>query len=158
MVEARSHPHQQQPWAWVKTLIGIALCLLLTSCSGGQPSISLAPTQEIIRKAIALQVQHSQTALSKQLEAVTPNLTIRHIQVDQLESLYLAKLPTYHLQGHYDLNFALPDQTLEQIGNSFDIYLQRQREGKTWRWLSPEILPAEKKLDQPQHWLSYRVY
>ncbi|MEA5419932.1 hypothetical protein VB712_11935 [Spirulina sp. CCNP1310] len=158
MVEARSHPHQQKPWAWVKTLIGIALCLLLTSCSGGQPSISLAPTQEIIRKAIVLQVQQSQTALSAQLQAAIPDLTIRHIKVDQLESLYLAKLPTYHLQGHYDLSLELPDQTLDQNRNSFDIYLQRQREGKTWRWLKPEILPSEEKQGQPEHWLTYRVY
>lgn len=158
MVEARSHPHQQNPSAWVKTLIGITLCLLLTSCSGGQPSISLAPSSEIIRKAIVLQVQHSQTALSAQLQAATPNLNIRHIKVDQLESLYLAKLPTYHLQGHYDLSLELPDQTLDQNRNSFDIYLQRQREGKTWRWLKPEILPSEEKSGQPEHWLTYRVY
>lgn len=158
MVEARSHQHTQQPWAWAKALILMALCLLLTSCGGGQPSISLAPTSEIIRKAIVLQVQHSQTALSAQLQAATPDLTIRHIKVDQLESQYLAKLPTYHLQGHYDLSFELPDQTLEQTGNSFDIYLQRQREGKTWRWLKPEILPSEENPGEPKHWLTYRVY
>ncbi|TVQ57121.1 MAG: hypothetical protein EA366_09135 [Spirulina sp. DLM2.Bin59] len=158
MVGARSHPHIAKPRNWAKALIGIILCLLLTSCSGGRPSISLAPTPEIIRKAIVLQVQHSQTALSAQLKTAPPNLKIRHIKVDQVESLYLAKLPTYHLQGHYDLSFELPDQILEQSRNSFDIYLQRQREGKTWRWLRPEISSTEENPPQPQHWLTYRVY
>ncbi len=136
----------------------VALLFTLTACGGGSPSVSLSPNSDTIKKAIILQVKHSQTALSQQLNATNPNLRISHIKVRQLDSQYLAKLPTYHLQGRYDLDLELPTQTVKQSGNSFDIYLQRQREGKTWRWLQPERTDAEETDGTVQHWLTYLIH
>ncbi|MDB9502365.1 hypothetical protein PN441_04715 [Spirulina major CS-329] len=117
--------------------------------------MSLSPNSDTIKKAIILQVKHSQNAISQQLNAANPNLRISHIKVRQLDAQYLAKLPTYHLQGRYDLDLELPTQTVKQSGNSFDIYLQRQREGKTWRWLQPKDQDAEGTV---QHWLTYLIH
>jgi len=44
-------------------------------------------------------------------------------------------LPAYHLQGDYDLTLRLPHQKDTKQHNNFDLYLQRQIEGKTWRLL-----------------------
>ncbi len=134
------------------------LLLTLTACGGGSPSVSLSPNSDTIKKAIILQVKHSQSAISQQLNAANPNLRISHIKVRQLDAQYLAKLPTYHLQGRYDLDLELPTQTVKQSGNSFDIYLQRQREGKTWRWLQPESQDSEAAEGMAQHWRTYLIH
>lgn len=143
---------------FVQSFCLILLFLTLTACGGRSPSVSLSPSGDTIKKAIILQVKHSQTALSQKLNATNPNLHISHVKVRQLDSQYLAKLPTYHLQGRYDLELELPTQTVKQSGNSFDIYLQRQREGKTWRWLQPEHPSAEEAGESVQHWLTYLIH
>lgn len=133
--------------------MALLLSVFLVACGQSTPPISLAPTQETIRRAIALQVQQTQQQLSEQLAATTPDLKIAHINVQVIDPLFLGQLPTYHLQGSYDLDVTLPNQAVTQEANEFDLYLQRQQEGKTWRWLSPEQSDAE----TAQRWRSYRV-
>lgn len=139
---------------WRRMIVVILLSVFLVACGSNKPPISLAPTQEIIQRAIALQVQQTQQKLSEQLAATTPDLKISHINVQVIDPLLLGQLPTYHLQGRYDLNVALPNQAVTQEANEFDLYLQRQQEGKTWRWLKPEQTEAE---TATQRWRSYRV-
>ncbi|MGB0563360.1 MAG: hypothetical protein ACPGVO_16380 [Spirulinaceae cyanobacterium] len=147
-------------------LISVVLAILLVGCGPATPSISLAPTQAIIKRAIALQVEQSQAQLSEQLEATHPGLKITHLAVRAIDPLELGHLPTYHVQGRYDLDVTLPNQAVTQEANEFDLYLQRQPEGKTWRWLKPERSDsngsdAEDRengdLEQPTRWRSYRV-
>ncbi|NJL00469.1 MAG: hypothetical protein HC910_07815 [Spirulinaceae cyanobacterium SM2_1_0] len=134
-------------------LLAFILSVLLVGCGMAQPPRGLAPGGEIVRRAIALQLEHKQTQLSKQLAATHPNLDIRHVKVAGFEPLYLGRLATYHLQGTYDLHIQLPDREIDQKANDFDIYLQRQREGKSWRWLNREATAAA---DAPR-WSSYLV-
>lgn len=131
----------------------LLLGLLLVACGPATPPLSLTPTQDIIQRAIALQIERSQQQLSEQLAATDPGLKISHIKVQTIDPIYLGQLPTYHLQGRYDLELMLPNQDVTQEANEFDLYLQRQREGKTWRWLKPERSGEEGK----QRWVSYRV-
>ncbi len=125
---------------WYQPLLALILILLLSACSGSTEAPSeFAPPGEIVQKAIALQLEQTQQQLSQQLQVVSPILEIRQIKVKNLESLVIAQLPTYHLQGTYNLKLKLPRQQVKQKNNPFDLYLQRQAEGKTWRLLKRQV-------------------
>jgi hypothetical protein len=117
--------------------------------------VSLAPSQEIIQRAIALQVQQTQEKLSEQLTAAVPEIKISQVKLKTLEGLYVGHLPTYHLHGRYTLELTLPNQDVKQSANDFDLYLQRQAEGKTWRWLQPA---DPENPEHPHRWLTYRIH
>ncbi len=140
-------------WRWVFQGLALGLVLLLVGCGAAQPPRSLAPDRDLVRQAIALQVQQAETQLSQQLAADNPEFEIRNVKIAGFEPLYLAQLATYHLKGTYDLHIQLPDRETTQSGNQFDIYLQRQREGKTWRWLNRET----SETDGRPRWTSYLV-
>jgi len=103
-----------------------------------------------VSKAIARQIAAQYADLSEQLDTAVPELAISGIAVKLVETMKMGKLPTYHLQGTYNLQLDLPSQQVQQQ-NPFDIYLQRQAEGKTWRLLRREEGEEEK-------WLSYSLY
>lgn len=138
---------------WLQGILSLVLILLLVGCSGGKPPLSLAPKGEWVKKAIALQVRQSQDLLSENLKATNPDINISGISIKAIEPIYMAHLATYHITGSYNLEIDLPNQTVTQKGNIFDIFLQRQKEGKTWRWLKREILNS----GEDEMWTSYLV-
>ena len=139
---------------WYQRIFAVILIGLLTACGAATPPVSLAPVGHIVKQAILLQLQQTEQKLSDQLLASDPKLEITHVKIKQLEPLYLAKLATYHLQGSYTLNIHLSDHKVTQKDNLFDIYLQRQKEGKTWRWLKKE---SESEDSEP-NWRSYLIH
>jgi len=138
---------------WLKTGLAIAFLIVLTACGATSPSVTLAPGGEIVQKAIALQIERSQQQLSQQLQASHPTLKIAKVNVKEIEPLWIGKLPTYHFLGTYTLKIELPNQNVKQ-NNEFDIYIQRQKEGKTWRWLKPE----KSDPDAEPQWFSYSIH
>ncbi|MGF1539180.1 MAG: hypothetical protein ACFCU5_01810 [Pleurocapsa sp.] len=116
----------------------IIIILLLNSCGWRTPPTELAPNGEIVKKAIALQLSQTEQTLAKQLSLTAPEINISNIRVQKLQPLFIAKLPTYHLQGKYNLKLKLTRRQITQNNNSFDVYLQRQAEGKTWRLLKKD--------------------
>lgn len=130
----------------------ILVILLLNGCSFYTPPKELAPSGEIVKSAIALQLEQTEQTLAKQLNLASPRLNISNIRVNQLNPLFIANLPTYHLKGKYNLKLKLSRRQIEQKNNAFDVYLQRQAEGKTWRLL-------RKKLDENNstQWSSYLI-
>jgi hypothetical protein len=135
-------------------ILAAVLTLLFTSCSLGAPPIELAPQGDIVKKAIALQLKLTEANISEQLNTTDPQLAIKNIRVEQIEPIFIAKLAAYHLQGSYSLNIKLPRQKVEQKDNQFDIYIQRQSEGKTWRLLKTE---KRNEKDLPNQWSSYLI-
>lgn len=117
----------------------IIIIFLLSGCSYGTPPKELAPTGEIVKNAIALQLEQTEQNLAKQLNLASPEINISDIRVKQLKPLFIAELPTYHLQGKYNLKLKLSRRQIKQKNNTFDVYLQRQAEGKTWRLLRKEL-------------------
>ncbi|TVQ48921.1 MAG: hypothetical protein EA365_00785 [Gloeocapsa sp. DLM2.Bin57] len=130
-------------------LLSLSIVLMLTGCSGPTPSLGFAPDGTIINKAIALALEQTQASLSEQLTTNLPTTEISNINVDELEPLYVGKLPTYHLRGTYVLKLQLSENNTEKQTNEFDIYVQRQIEGKTWRLL--------KKQPDREEWFSYSL-
>lgn len=114
----------------VRSLLAVLLIGLLTACGSG---IS-APNKQLVRQAIALQVSQTQQALTQQLRLPqAPKFEIKQVAIASQEPLVIENLPAFHIQGTYDLNLQLPSHPVTQQSNPFDVYLQRQAEGKTWR-------------------------
>ncbi len=107
----------------------LVIALLLTSCSSGEPN------REIAEKAIALQTRQ----LQQQLQQNVDKLDISHVNITQKQPLSIDKLAGYRIQGTYDFTIKLPKQQLSKQQNPFDLYLQRQKEGKTWRLALPKM-------------------
>jgi hypothetical protein len=123
---------------FVLTTILISLSSLIVACNSPTPPTEFAPDVEIVEKAIVLQLSQNFQRLSNQLNTTLPQLKINQIQVKQLDSILVAQLFTYHLQGTYNLKLMFSRQIKEQKNNRFEIYLQRQIEGETWRLLKRE--------------------
>lgn len=106
----------------------VIIAIALISCGQKTPAMELAPDRQIIKRAIAIEIEKTEQALSQQLEAFVPKLKISDLRVEKIEPIYIAKLPTYHLQGKYNLKLKLPRRQATQTDNSFELYLQRQTE------------------------------
>ncbi|WGT67383.1 hypothetical protein [cyanobacterium endosymbiont of Epithemia clementina EcSB] len=138
---------------FVLTTILISLSSLIVACNSSTPPTEFAPDGEIVKKAIVLQLTQNFQGLSNQLNTTLPQLKINQIQVKQLDSILVAQLSTYHLQGTYNFKLMFPRQVKEQKKNQFDIYLQRQIEGETWRLLRREYNLSYDTLQ----WKSYLI-
>jgi hypothetical protein len=136
-----------------RAIAAVILIFLLASCSTPKPPLEFAPEGEIIQKAIAMQITQTQQGIGQQLKASSPDAEVSQIVVKKIEPVVVGTLPTYHLKGTYNLTLALPRQKVTQKNNRFDLYLQRQIEGKTWRLL-------KRKFDvntQENSWASYII-
>jgi hypothetical protein len=138
---------------WLKSILMLVLVLMITACQSQSAPQEFAPSGEIVKKAIAFQFERAQRQLSQQLKAEPPSFDISQINVKQLDPIVVADLPTYHLQGTYQLQLNLRHQPVTQRKNPFDLYLQRQSEGETWRLLikNPNLA------DQTSPWASYLI-
>jgi hypothetical protein len=121
----------------LRIILTVIFLIGFTGCGTNTPSLGLAPSKSLVQKAIALQVSQTQHQLSQQLQSSPPKIEVTQVKLKQLEPLFIEGLPTYHVWGTYNLKLELPQQVTQQK-NPFDVYLQRQQEGKTWRLLLPQ--------------------
>jgi hypothetical protein len=91
-----------------------------------------------VQKAIAFGLEQTQQKLSQQLDLDFQGFEIKRLSITQEQPLTIENLPAFHVQGSYDLIVKLPKRRLTQPKKTFDVYLQIQQEGKTWRLLIPE--------------------
>ncbi|WP_040656522.1 lipocalin/fatty-acid binding family protein [Rubidibacter lacunae] len=136
---------------WPISAIAIVLALMLVACGSGTPPLGFAPGKGLVRQAIALQLQLTGDRLARQLDAERPAAIVRRVRIRDMEPVYVASLPTYHVRGTFALKLDLPQQPVEQTNNDFDLYLQRQSEGKTWLLLSRQTADSENEAQ----WTSY---
>jgi len=146
----------------IKLIFILLLVVVLTACGGNTPPKGLAPGQDLIKHAIARQLTLTEDHLNRQLDRSTPtDFEVKNLKVKTLNPLYIADLPTYEVSGTYTLKLNLPRQEITQEKNEFDIYLQRQAEGKTWRLLIQDKASTEnsnqKSEKQVTIWKSYLV-
>jgi hypothetical protein len=138
----------------MRQFLVLILIILLTGCAGANPPREFAPDGNIIKQALMLQLTRFEQRLSEELMADHPQIEINQIKIDLLDPLFMGKLPTYHLHGKFNLILDLPNQDVKQNNNEFDLYLQRQKEGKTWRLLRQE---SDKDRDDFV-WRSYSLF
>jgi hypothetical protein len=135
------------------SLITALLLFFLTACGSPTPPTEFAPDGETVSKALLLQVRHASDRLSESLKVDRPEIKIDKIDVRTLEPVYVGDLAAYHLRGEYDLILKLPRQKNTRQRNDFELYLQRQIEGKTWRLLER----SADENDAETRWRSYLV-
>jgi hypothetical protein len=125
------------------------ILVFLTACS----SIVLLPTYDLVQKAIALQVEQTQQQLSQKLDLDFQAFDIQGLSITQQKPLTIENLPAYRVRGTYNLIVKLPKRSFTQAQKPFELYLQIQKEGKSWRLLLPD------KNSQNTHpiWRSYLI-
>lgn len=130
--------------ALLRVVLVVLLAVSLTACGGRLPDRSL------VEKAIALQFSQTQLELARQLgvpTATQPSFSLEGIKIDSRQPLKINGLKGYRMEGSYTLKLTYPDRTLVQRRNPFEVYLQRQVEGKTWRLARPQ-LPTDDNQDE----------
>lgn len=137
----------------IKGILIILFSLTLTACQTGNAPLEFAPDGQIVKEAIALQLGQRLNPLSEQLNAEKPDLDISNINVKNIDTVIISNLPSYHLTGTYNLKLMLPRRQVKQNQNKFDVYLQRQAEGKTWRLLSKDNKTSSGEVS----WKSYLI-
>ncbi|WP_414551646.1 hypothetical protein [Anabaena sp. CCY 0017] len=133
----------------VRLFVTVILLALLTACG----SIGLLPTTQLVQKAIALQVEQTQQQLNQKLDLDFQGFEIKRLKIQQEQPLTIQSLPAFRVRGTYDLILNLPKRQLKQLQQPFEVYLQIQQEGKSWRLL----LPAKDNPDSPKSWRSYLI-
>ncbi len=131
-------------------LIFTAIVLVLLTACGID---GLEPSHQIVQRAITLQVEQTQQQLSQQLGLSVKGWEINRVAVMKQEPLVVQDLSAYHIQGTYNVTLKLAKRRVTQEQNEFDIYLQRQKEGKTWRL----ALPASTFKDTAPIWRTYLI-
>jgi len=125
---------------WIAVLIG-----LLTACGVSGVPLSI----QLVEKAIALQLNLTQQQLHLQPE----QFKIARLEITDVEPLEIQKLPAYHVWGTYNLTVKLLGHRVTQQQNPFSVYLQLQKEGKTWRLARPQSTSK----DNNPTWLTYLI-
>lgn len=121
----------------LRGICAIALVMLLTACG----AVGQVPGKDLVEQAIALQLNQVQQELSQQLHLDDSLTDIKIIRVAITEQLPLKinNLSAFHILGSCDYTVKLPDHSVSQREIPFEVYLQRQQEGKTWRVAYPKI-------------------
>lgn len=133
----------------IRFVFTVILLILVTACT----SLALLPTPELVQKAIAIQLEQTQQQLNQQLDLNFQKFNIQRISITQQQPLTIENLPAYRVQGNYDFTVKLPKRSFQQLEKPFEVYLQIQKEGKSWRLLIPE-----KNRQNPQSkWQSYLI-
>lgn len=97
------------------------------------------PDRGVVERAIAIQINPAQIHLSQRLLQSQPRLDITKVKIRQGEIIVVENLPTYHLRGSYQVNLSLPKHRFRQ-NQPFDIYIQQQKQNKSWRLLVPNSI------------------
>ncbi|MBH8551725.1 hypothetical protein I8751_04910 [Nostocaceae cyanobacterium CENA357] len=133
----------------VRLVFTAILLVLLTACG----SIGLLPNSQLVQKAIALRLSQTQQQLNQQLDLDFQGFEIKHLSITQEQPLTIQNLPAFRVRGTYDLIVKLPKRQLTQPQQPFEVFMQIQQEGKTWRLLLPD---KDGKTTQPT-WRSYLI-
>jgi len=107
----------------------VLLALTIASCDRLNPNADLPLEAALLRQA-----QFGQAQLVGQLRFDRePTLRVRHIRTRSRRDLDIQGYPSYAVRGTYDLELAFPSRTLTRKRQPFELYLQPQAEGTTWR-------------------------
>ncbi|GAB4464419.1 MAG: hypothetical protein OHK0037_18380 [Elainellaceae cyanobacterium] len=137
----------------LRRLLAILLAFVLTACS----SVS-GPGRDVVERAIALQFSQTQEDLIQLLnprDPTFPPFTISNVKITDEQGLQIANLRGFRVRGTYDVTLEFPGRNVTQKANPFEIYLQRQIEGKTWRLARRQTNP--KNQADAESWVTQLV-
>jgi hypothetical protein len=126
------------------------MCILLLTACGSVPSAAqLGLDEAVVKQAITLQLREKEKVISQYLSTNRPEIEINQIKINKIKSTVINNLSVLQVRGTYNLMLNLSRHPATQKQNDFELYLQRQIEGKTWRLL---------KQDNQGIWLTYSIY
>lgn len=119
----------------VRVICAIALAILLTACG----TLGQGPGKDLVEQALILQLEQVQQELSQQLRLgeQSTEFKINRIAISTQTPLTINNLAAFHIVGSCNYTVKLPDHAIPQRKIPFEVYLQRQQEGKTWRVAFP---------------------
>lgn len=126
----------------LRKILAITLVFLLTTLTAC--GVAVGPPHDLVERAIALQFSQTEEELIQVLYPGTsqfPPFSIDHMRITDQKPLKIDELRSYRIRGTYDLTLAFPDRAITQRDNPFEVYLQRQVEGKTWRLARRQLAP-----------------
>lgn len=115
--------------------------------------VSIAdPNHQLVERAIGQQLRQTQAELNQQLRLkVQPtDLQIRRVAIAEQTPLMIEDLQAFRVRGTYNVTIKLATRQVKQQ-NPFEVYLQRQQEGKTWRLARLEVNENGEPLWVTQH-------
>ncbi|MDP5338079.1 MAG: hypothetical protein NWQ28_05825 [Nodularia sp. (in: cyanobacteria)] len=133
----------------VRFLVTGFLVVFLVGCG----TVGLLPSTGLVQKAIALQVEQTRQQLNEKLDLDFQGFEVKGLKIRQEQPLTIESLPAFQVRGTYDLILNLPKRQLKQLQQPFEVYLQIQQEGKSWRLL----VPALDSKNSQKTWRSYLI-
>lgn len=118
-------------WQGLGRWLGLSLvAIALAACS----AVPIFFDTDLVADAISLQLEQTQSQLTSQLRlSEAPTWSVDRVKVRENAPVMIQDLPGYHLRGTYRLTIELPRGTVTRPKQPFDLYLQGQKEGKSWR-------------------------
>ena len=98
-----------------------------------------------------MKLERKYDRVSQKLDTKKPKYKITNIKVNKIEPTIKFSLPTYHLEGQYKLILKNDRTKQKKVISTFQIDLQRQSAGQTWRLIIPE------KYHQTIKYYSYKI-
>ena len=123
---------------WLDLLVALLTLVAGIFILSYSPSLQL-PT-DLVRQAIVLQLTQANEILTQQLglaDQEVANFQVDNLIITQEKSITIQNLPALQVRGTYNLTVNSPKQRVKKFRNPFEIYLQVQAEGKTWRLARP---------------------
>lgn len=132
-------------------LLNTILLVFLTACSS---TPIMQPDRQLVQKALAVQLSQAQQQVSQKLHLSSPlQLEINRLQIKQQQQLKIGNLSAYRVTGTYDRTLQISQRRVTQAKSPFEVYLQLQQEGKTWRL----AIPQNNDKDKIQTWRTYLI-
>jgi hypothetical protein len=126
------------------------LALLFAACT----DIAPFPTRQLVRQALVMQVSQTQAELTRQLHLVrSPDWEITRISIREETPMRIQNLSSFLVRGTYELRIDLPAKGVVRRQYPFELYLQRQKENKTWRLARP----LEQNRQGDSSWATYLI-
>jgi hypothetical protein len=143
----------------LRIIVSLVLVGLLSACNIQFSLGGFQPSRAIVQRAIAMQLNLTKTELTEHLRQHNLDRSrkldyeINRVVILNEEPVVIQDLIAYHIRGTYNLTFKLPDGRVTDRGNPFEIYLQLQKEAKSWRLARQQ---SSGKNDRPV-WASYLI-
>lgn len=143
----------------LKIILTLILVGLLSGCNIQFSLGGFQPNRAIVQRALDLELNLTKTELREHLRQHNlalnkkPDYEINRVVILNEEPVVIQDLIAYHIRGTYNLTFKSPDGRITDRGNPFDIYLQLQKEAKSWRLAKQK---SSGKNDQPV-WATYLI-
>ncbi len=123
---------------WMVILLG-----LLTACG----TSGIEPSSQVVQRALVKFNEVISLQLSQQVHpsgrSQMPSFEVNQLVITKQKPLVIQELPAYQIRGTYNLTIQRRLRRVTQQQNPFEIYLQRQKEGKTWRLALPQSTGIE---------------